>query len=103
MNSSEIRDLWNFEHKTSTLVSFPKSPLSDAMLEVTERHIPDKIRLKYQWFSFIHKKILDPVSSKSMWYKDGCQVDAQMNAKIEQSKRHRYINIHLLQRQNNHA
>jgi hypothetical protein len=38
-----------------------------------------------------------------MWHKDGCQVDAQMNAKIEQSKRHRYINIHLVQRQNNHA
>jgi len=38
-----------------------------------------------------------------MWYKDGCQLDAQMNAKIEQSKRHRYINIHHVQRQNNHV
>jgi len=64
------------------------------MLEAVEQHIPDKIRHKYRWFFFIHKKILDPVSSKSMWYKDGCQLDAQMNAKIEQSKRHRYINIH---------
>jgi hypothetical protein len=38
-----------------------------------------------------------------MWYKDGYEVDTQMNAKIEQSKRHRYINIHPVQRQNNHA
>jgi hypothetical protein len=38
-----------------------------------------------------------------MLYKDACQLDAQMNGKIEQSKRHRYINIHLVQRQNNHA
>jgi len=73
------------------------------MLEAAKRHIPDKIRQKYQRFSFIHKKILDPVSSKSMCNKDGCQVDAQMNAKIEQSKRHRYSNIHPVQRQNNHA
>jgi hypothetical protein len=73
------------------------------MLEAAERHISDKIRQKYQWFSFIHNKILDPVSSKSMWYKDGCQLDAQMNAKIEHSKRHKYINIHPVQRQNNHA
>jgi hypothetical protein len=36
-----------------------------------------------------------------MWYKDGCQLDAQMNAKIEQSKRHRYINIHPVQSQIN--
>jgi hypothetical protein len=57
------------------------------MLEAPVQHIPDKIRQKYQRFSFIHKKILDPFSSKSMWYKDGCQVDAEMNAKIEQSKR----------------
>jgi hypothetical protein len=49
------------------------------------------------------KKVLDPVSSVSMLYKDACQLDAQMNGKIEQSKRHRYINIHLVQRQNNHA
>jgi hypothetical protein len=53
------------------------------MLEAAKRYIPDKIRQKYQWFSFIYKKILDPVSSKSMWYKEGCQVDAQTNAKIE--------------------
>jgi len=61
------------------------------MLEAAKRYIPDKIRQKYQWFSFIYKKILDPVSSKSMWYKEGCQVDAQTNAKIELSKRHKYI------------
>jgi hypothetical protein len=73
------------------------------MLEAAEQHNPEKIRQKYQWFSFIHKKILDPISSKSMWYKDNCQLDAQMNAKIKQSKRHRYINIHPIQRQNIHA
>jgi predicted neuraminidase len=38
-----------------------------------------------------------------MWYKDGCQLDTQMNAKIEQSKRQRHINMHPVQRQNNHA
>jgi hypothetical protein len=38
-----------------------------------------------------------------MWYKDDCQLDAQVNEKIDQSKRHRYINIHPIQRQNNHA
>jgi hypothetical protein len=54
-------------------------------------------------FLYTRKKILDPISSKSMWYKDGYQLDAQMNAKIEQSKRHRYINIHQVQKQNNHA
>jgi len=54
-------------------------------------------------FLYTRKKILDPISSKSMWYKDGCQLDTQMNAKIEQSKRQRHINMHPVQRQNNHA
>jgi hypothetical protein len=72
------------------------------MLEAAERHISDKIRQKYQWFAFIHKKVLVPVSSKSMLYEECCQVDAQINAKIELSIKHRYINIHPVQRQNNH-
>jgi hypothetical protein len=38
-----IKNWRSLEHMISTLVYFPKSPLSDTMLEVAGQHIPENI------------------------------------------------------------
>jgi hypothetical protein len=38
-----IYNLRSLEHMISTLVCFPKSPLSDTMLEAAGQHIPENI------------------------------------------------------------